>query len=72
MDLRRQVFIHTIQVPYHSPKPGLVMKIRVVVTAPVIKTTVVMEVVVRMILEEVVKLEQYVVEESKQEEMMIA
>ena len=72
MDLRRQVFIHTIQVPYHSPKPGLVMKIRVAVTAPVMKTTMVMEVVVRMILEEVAKLEQHVVEESKQKEMTTA
>ena len=69
MNLRRQVFIHTIQVPYHSPKPGLVMEIRVMVTAPVMKTTMVMEMVVRTILEEVAKLEQHVVEESKQEEM---
>ena len=64
MDLRRQVFIHTIQVPHHPPKPGLVMEIRVTETAPVMKTTMVMEVVVRTILEEV---EQHVVEESKQE-----
>ena len=70
MDLRKQVFIHTIQVPYHSPKPELVMEIRVMVTAPVMKTTIVIEVVVRMILEEVAKLEQHVVEESQQVEMM--